>query len=235
MSKKKKKTRETTIEDYYDLRTDKIDELVAALKGETPEDAEPVSYNMADCMTPESATQGEVREYSKKQYKEFNPYKLDRLSRVPTWIKAIVIKWWFAGMVCYICSILLGYWIGMGENQIWFNGLVLGLVVELLVNPVMRYFADEGTAFNPYIMFPFPFKKYWTFLTNVVYYIVVVWITYFAFYYVINIYIGNLVVEPVLFATFITVVDMIFIGLKDLGVHLVKKFKHNKAEVKNDV
>ena len=31
---KKKKIKETTIEDFYDLKIDKVDELVAALKGE---------------------------------------------------------------------------------------------------------------------------------------------------------------------------------------------------------
>ena len=43
MSKKYKKgkqpPKETTIENFYDLKTKEMDELVAALKGETPEDA----------------------------------------------------------------------------------------------------------------------------------------------------------------------------------------------------
>ena len=37
MAKKKKKIQETTIENYYDLKIDKVDELVAALKAETGE------------------------------------------------------------------------------------------------------------------------------------------------------------------------------------------------------
>ena len=34
MAKKNKKFKETTIENYYDLKIDKVDELVAALKGD---------------------------------------------------------------------------------------------------------------------------------------------------------------------------------------------------------
>ena len=37
MAKKNKKVRETSIENYYDLKLDKVDELVAALKGESTE------------------------------------------------------------------------------------------------------------------------------------------------------------------------------------------------------
>ncbi len=99
MSKKKKKNKETTIENYYDLKADKMDELVAALKGENDEKQEPVSYNIKECIGEEAAKHGEEKEYKKSSSKEFNPYKLDKLSRLPTFIKAFFIKFWFAGCV----------------------------------------------------------------------------------------------------------------------------------------
>ena len=46
MSKKKKPIKETTIENYYDLKVDKVDELVAALKDETPETAAKSPYGL---------------------------------------------------------------------------------------------------------------------------------------------------------------------------------------------
>ena len=49
MAKKKKKFQETTIENFYDLKIDKVDELVAALKGETDDNAEEISMNISDC------------------------------------------------------------------------------------------------------------------------------------------------------------------------------------------
>ena len=48
--KKKEKSRETTIENYYDLKVDKVDELVAALRGEDVDSQEPVSYKVEDCI-----------------------------------------------------------------------------------------------------------------------------------------------------------------------------------------
>ena len=92
--------------------------------------------------------------------------------------------------------------------------------------------------YDPYIMFPFPFKAYWTFFTNVLYYVVVVFVMYFGFYLGLNELINCIKgtesviavgVEPLLFGTFCVISDMIFIGVKDLIVHLVKKRAKEKA------
>lgn len=235
MSKKKKKNKETTIENYYDLKVDKVDELVAALKGDTAESEEPVSYKVEDCIGKEAASQGEETEY-KKSSKEFNPYKLDRLSRIPTWIKAIFIKWWFAGMVCYLINMGLSSVIPNDENRMLLTGVVLGIVVDVLVNPALRYFQSSDKEYNNYIMFPFPFKKFWTFFTNIIYYIAVqfaVLYSYMGLNMMIdaitgttgNIHVG---VEPLLYGTFSVIIDMIFIGIKDLIVFLVRRAKEKK-------
>ena len=87
-------------------------------------------------------------------------------------------------------------------------------------------------------MFPFPFKAYWTFFTNVLYYVLVLVCVYFGFYYGLNELINYingttgaipLGVEPLLFGTFCVITDMIFIGIKDLIVYLVKRNKKEKT------
>lgn len=242
MSKKNKKNRETTIENYYDLKVEEMDELVAALKGGTDVSEKPVSYNIEECIGKEAAEQGEVTEYKKKS-KEFNPYKLDRLSRVPTWIKAILIKWWFAGLVCYLIGMGLGSVIQNDENRTLLTGVVLGLVVDLFVNPALRYFQSSDKEYNAYMMFPFPFKKYWTLFTNMLYYVLVALVVNYC-YMGLNMLIdvisgtsGNIHVgvEPLLYGVFFIIVDMAFIGIKDLIVFLVKKTKKNKEEEIADV
>ncbi len=45
---KKKKIKETTIEDFYDLKIDKVDDLVAALKGEDTSEFGDVSMKISD-------------------------------------------------------------------------------------------------------------------------------------------------------------------------------------------
>lgn len=247
MSKKNKKTKETTIEDYYDLKTKEMDELVSALKGETTENKKPVSYKVSDCIGEEATKQGEVSEY-KKSAKEFNPYKLDRLSRIPTWIKAFFIKFWFAGMVCYLSQFGLGMIISNDENRMLLTGVVLGIVVDVLVNPALRYFQSSDHEYDNYMMFPFPFKRFWTFFTNIIYYVVVamtVMYMYRGLNFVVdaikgtpdamNIHVG---VEPLLYGVFCFVADMAFIGVKDLIVYLVKRKKRQKAEalaIRNEI
>lgn len=226
---KKKKNKESTIENYYDLKVDKIDELVAALKGsDTPEEQEPVSLKISECT-------GEESEKTKGKEKEFDPYKVDKLSRVPAWLKAIFIKWWFAGAVCYF--IMMGT--GLKDlDGIIVTGVVLGVVVDVLVNPVFSYMQSDRREYDKYIMLPFPFKKFWTFFVNIIYYVVVLIVVNYC-YLGLNLlcnaiagtellyYVG---VEPLLFGTFCLIVDMAFIGIKDLIVFLVRRGKRKKQE-----
>lgn len=235
MSKKKKKFRETTIEDFYDLKLDQVDELVAALRDDNYEPQGDISMNITECTgvdSPENVTR------SGKQ-KQFDPYKRDFLNRIPTWIKAIFIKWWFAGAVCYF--IMWGLAIDDTLDSMVLTGAALGLVVDILVNPLFRFMESDRKEFNPYMMFPFPFKAFWTFFTNLIYYVLVMICVNFLYfglneflYFVMHrteeIFI-SVGVEPLLFGVFCVIVDMAFIGIKDLIVWLVKRTKKKESAV----
>ena len=78
MAKKKNKIRESTIENYYDLKVDKVDELVAALKEEPPADSNDLSMFISDC-TGVDSPENYTRTGKKKQ---FDPYKIDFLGRI---------------------------------------------------------------------------------------------------------------------------------------------------------
>ena len=218
MAKKKKKFQETTIENYYDLKIDKIDELVAALKDEPPAETGNISYNVAEITGDDS---------EKNRQREFDPYKVDKFSKIPAWLKALFIKFWFAGCVCYF--IMFGLKIN-DLDKLVLLGAVLGLVVDVLVNPLFRYMESDKKEYNAYMMFPFPFKAFWTFFTNVIYYIIVtalVALCYKGINLLINTTFG---VEPLLFGVFVVIIDMIFIGIKDGIVILVRKRKNAKKE-----
>lgn len=231
---KKKKIQETTIEDYYDLKVDKVDELVAALRDDYSDDMfEPLSMNISDC----TGVDDVANRTKRGKEKQFDPYKTDFLARVPTWIKALFTKFWFAGAVCYF--IMWGIRINDTLDSLVLTGAVLGLVVEILVNPLMRYMETDRKEFNAYMMFPFPFKAYWTFFTNVLYYILVIVCVNYCYYGVntlCNLAAGttnyiHVGVEPLLFGVFCVIVDMVFIGIKDLIVYLVKGRKKEKVNV----
>lgn len=227
MSKKKKPIKETTIEDYYDLKVDKVDELVAILKGEEVEGE--VSKNISEIT-------GEEYTSRRGKQKEFDPYKIDKFSHIPIWVKALFIKWWFSGVVCYF--IMMGIRLSDGLDSLVLSGLVLGLIVDILVNPLFRYMESDRKEYNAYMMFPFPFKAFWTFFANLIYYVIVltgVNFIYAGFNELINtmsgtemkIYLG---VEPLLFGFFAVLVDMAFIGIKDGIVYLVKRQKNKNKE-----
>lgn len=226
---KKKKNKESTIENYYDLKVDKVDELVAALKGEAPPaEQEEISLKISDC----TGEEAETTKKDKKE-KEFDPYKIDKLSRIPSWIKALFIKFWFAGAVCYF--IMMGTGLQDLDGAI-VTGVVLGVVVDVLVNPLFGYMQSDRKEYDKYIMLPFPFKKFWTFFVNIIYYmgiLVIIMLAYNGINTALNIikdtenvyYIG---VEPLLFGVLTTIVDMALIGVKDGIVYGVKKAKAKK-------
>lgn len=231
MSKKKKKTQSEIIENYYDLKVDKVDELVAALKGEDLDDFSPVSMNISDCTgvySPDNVKRN-------GEQKQFDPYKRDILSRIPVWLKALFIKWWFFGAVAYFS--LMGL-MSITDNldKMVVTGVIAGIIAELFVNPIFRYMEVDG-EYKPYVMFPFPFKAFWTFFANILYYVLVTFAVSWI-YTGINIMIGAtqtsgfLAIEPLLFALFMLAVDMAAIGIKDLIVFLVKKL-HKKKVVEN--
>lgn len=223
---KKKKIQETTIENYYDLRVDKVNELVAALKDDSYEFENDISMNISDCTgvdDPKNTTR------SGKQ-KQFDPYKTDFLSRIPVWIKAIFVKWWFAGVICYFVNMGLGVYIEDTLDLLVVTGLVMGLIVDIMVNPVFKFMETDRREYDDYTMFPFPFKALWTLFANMIYYILVAY-GVSLIYFVINRYITFLAMEPLLFGVFVVAVDMIFIGIKDGVVRLVKKLRKKECAV----
>lgn len=231
MSKKKKHIKETTIENYYDLKTKEVDDLVAALKGdsESVEKQEPITKNIAEITGEEAKAEPGTKKA------EFDPYKIDKFSRIPVWLKAFFIKFWFAGAVCYFVNMGLGVYINATLDLMLLDGLLLGLITDCMVNPIFRMLESSDKEYNNFMMFPFPFKKYWTFFTNIIYYIGV-------FYVVMYAYTGLnelaqlinrnwfIAVEPLLFGVIALLADMAFIGIKDLVVYLVKRGKRKKQQ-----
>jgi hypothetical protein len=227
MAKKKKQNQETTIENYYDLKVKETDELVAALKGETTGNEKPLTTDIHE-ITGEEVTKGG------KKAKNFDPYKRDKLAFLPVWLKAVLIKWWFAGAICFFIVFGIGNNLN-NENLLLLTGAVFGVIVDVLVNPIFRMLESDDKEFNNYMMFPFPFKAFWTLFTNIIYYIIVIFLVGAVYGWLATFWNINIGVEPLLFATFSLIIDMAFIGIKDLIVFVVKKIKNKKREEYGDV
>ncbi|MBO7197152.1 MAG: hypothetical protein J6V80_07545 [Clostridia bacterium] len=181
-----------------------------------------------------------------KNYKNTDPdpgrqYRSKRLlDKIPAPIKALFIKFWFNGAVCFFIYWGLGMYIWDTLDMMVVLGIVLGIVNDLLVKNTFHFFSITPNSNNKWMMFPK--KKYWTFFTNILYYMLIVFMvaeTYSAINLVLNslnsteeqiIYLG---VEPILFGVICVAYDMLFIGMKNLAIKIITDAKE-KAEVNND-
>ena len=195
--------------DYYKLKTDAVDRLVNADKK---------TYDK---------TKGDPgKAYKSKGF----------LDKIPSWIKALFIKFWFNGAVCFFIFWGLGIAIPNMENMILILAAVLGMVTDVLVNNIFRYFASPEGANDKWMMFPK--KRYVNFFLNIIYafgvLLTVIWI-----YNVINVAINAITgtpepitylgVEPILFGLFYMAVDLIFIFMKNTVRKIIADAKNKNG------
>ena len=152
------------------------------------------------------------------------------IDKIPSAVKALFIKFWFNGAVCFFIFWGLGMLV-QGLDMIVVLGIVLGMVNDLLVNNAFHFFAVTPGSNNKWMMFPE--RKFWTFFANIVYstfvLVIIVWL-----YNVINIAINTIAgtrgeigfgVEPIAFGLMYMAVDMLFIGMKNLLIKIVTDAK----------
>lgn len=185
------------ISDYYKLNTKSVDDLVTANSENSP----PVS-------------EAELKKYRSRSG-----------IRLPGWLKAVLVKAWFAGAVCFFVFWGLGTYLGNSLDMLLVFGTALGIVTDLLVNNIFRFWAQTPDANDRWMMFPK--RKNLNFFLNILYAYLLLFCVY-ELYQIIN---GTIValngktdsvplgVEPILFGLFYMGFDMLFLGMK----HLTKK------------
>jgi hypothetical protein len=180
---------------YYELKTKAVNDLIEAEEGKAPE-------------------------YSKE---ELNKYRSRRgRFHLPDVLKIILIKFWFAAMICFFFIWGLGGRLGGMIDTILIVGAAFGIVTDLLENNAIRFFAKTEGEYDKWMMFPR--KRYVSFILNIIYSILVIFIVYMLYNAINLVYIklsGNqdqilLGVEPILFGAFCMGVDMAFVGMKNL-------------------
>lgn len=158
-------------------------------------------------------------------------YKSGFLYKLPMWLKASFIKFWFAGAVCYFFVWGLSIYITHAWDLIFVLTIAMGIVTDLLTNNVMRFFSDELHDYTAWIMFPK--KKFWTLFANIAYAGVLVICVVFTYQGINNtaVLLGGdpervvLGVEPILFGLFYFVFDLFFITIKKTFKNIIKDAK----------
>lgn len=188
--------------EYYKLHTDAVNDLVYADESNSPE-------------VPEA---------------ELRKYRSGSRLRLADWAKAILIKMWFAGSVCFFIFWGLSGYITARLDLLLVFGLTLGAVTDLLTNNVLRYFAKTPAANDRWMMFPQ--KGYATLLFNMLYAVLLLGCVA-VLYNLINLALlalaggGPVVlgVEPVLFGVFYTLFDLLFLSIRRTVRQIVEDAK----------
>ena len=180
------------ISDYYKLNTKAVDELVNASPDNAPQ------------VDPE-----ELRKYRSKSG-----------IQLPRWLKAVLLKAWFAGAACFFIFWGLGLYLTNLLDMMLVFGIALGLVTDLLVNNIFRFAAQVPGENDGWMMFPK--KGMGSFFLNILYAFLLLACVY-CLYQLINSTIVAVTgavdsvplgVEPILFGLFYMGFDLLFLSMK---------------------
>lgn len=178
--------------EYYKLKTKAVDDLVGANEENSPQVSE----------------------------EELRAYRSGPKMKVADWVKMLFIKAWFAGAVCFFFIWGLGGMLGSELDILFVTGMALGMVTDLMTNPVLRFF--EKTAGENARWMMVSRKGTPGLLLNVLYGYVILLLVY-GLYNGINLLANRLMgtegmvvlgVEPVLFGVFCLGVDLLLLRIK---------------------
>lgn len=190
-------------EDDYTEKSKAIETLITADKENTPE------------YSPEELA----------KYKSPQKFKLSTVS------KALLLKCWFSGAVCYFIVWGLGMYIPSSLDLYFVTSLAMGFVVDILENNIFRFIAKEDGEYDRWMMFPK--KGYVSLIWNVIYSFLVVFAVYIT-YAMINIILLKITgrsdvvlfaMEPLTFGLFFLAYDLLFIKVKGLVKKIVRDAK----------
>ena len=191
------KEREKTAAEYYELKTDAVNELINA--------------NVTN-----------TKEVSSRELRKFRSKSLRNLSEN---LKYFVLKWWFAGVVCWFFLIGLGSYGISTPDMVLIMGIVTGLLWDLPVNIFIRLKAEKKD-YDRFMMFPKTGVA--AGILNAVYGVVLMVLTALV-YTGVNAAIqpagGNLAVGPILFGFFTAGWDWILLKAKMLAGRIIADAK----------
>lgn len=199
------------ISDYYQLNTKSVDDLVNANSENSPQ-------------------------VSKE---ELQKYRSKSALHLPRWLKAVLLKAWFAGAACFFIFWGLGLYLTNLLDMMLVFGIVLGMVTDLLVNSIFRFAETTPGENDGWMMFPK--RGMAAFFLNLLYAFVLLFCVYFL-YQLLNTAIVSVIgqtdsvpigVEPILFGLFYTGFDLLFVGMKHLARRIVTDARASVKE-RND-
>ncbi len=175
---------------------------------------------------------------------KMDPYAINKLHKVPFWIKATLLKWWFYGATYFFMMMSITNATenstsqGMWEWIYIMAGVLCGAFYDLVINKIL-ILADtdkhESNNFSVFIS-----KKYYAMILNIIYYTLVFVLVFILQTYMLPPIMKNFNIkfkfgsEPVTFGILVLIFDYIFLGIKQLIILIIKKIKAKKVIEKNE-
>ena len=193
--------------EYYRLKTKAVEDLVTADESNSPVVSEA----------------------------ELNKYRGRLRKKLPQWLKVSLIKAWFYGSVCFFFLWGLGGYVADQLDLFFITAIALGMVTDLLINTLLKYYAETDGANDRWMMIPR--RGVAGFFLNILYAFLVLGLVDMV-YTAVNIAILSLAhqtdtvplgVEPILFGLLYMGIDAGFIALKHLLGSIVSDARRKAA------
>lgn len=164
--------------------------------------------------------------------KDIDKYtKTSLLSKIPYGVKAIFIKYWFYGAVCFFVGMGLGNLGVQGFTYVAIAGLVAGALIDIACDNILLMMDSSKNESKDYMIFKN--KSIWSMLINILYAILL--------YYLCGIFCSTMVSlytdptiwflqEPLSQALVLIIFDGVFLAIKYLIKVIVRKNKEKKAK-----
>lgn len=198
-NKKQSNEERKAAEDYYKLHSQAVKDLATANEENSPEVSE----------------------------EELRKYRSGGKIRLSETVKALLVKYWFNGSVCFFFFLGLGNYLRDLLDQLFVLGFAMGVITDILVNNVLRFIAKPEGGNDKWMMIPQ--KKLSSLFLNIGYAFVVLFFVYM-FYNLVNTILQKLggsilTVEPLLFALIYLGFDLLFIGMKKMMKNIISDAK----------
>ena len=198
-NKKQSNEERKAAEDYYKLHSQAVKDLATANEENSPE----------------------VSEEELRKYRSGGKFRLSET------VKALLVKYWFNGSVCFFFFLGLGNYLRDLLDQLFVLGFAMGIITDILVNNVLRFIARPEGGNDKWMMIPQ--KKLSSLFLNIGYAFVVLFFVYM-FYNLVNTILQKLggsilTVEPLLFALIYLGFDLLFIGMKKMMKNIISDAK----------
>ncbi len=165
---------------------------------------------------------------AKKDY-EFDPYKVDKLSAIPPWLKILALKYWAAGVTCYLVFMGLNLFFADFLDRAAAFCIVFALINDWIVNTIIRMMSSPKS--NTEVFSFVTGISVVSLILNIIY-SVVCYVAMFSLAYGLslilpfNIYFE----EPFVFGLFYIIVDGMFLVIKYYVTKLLKHIQSNKKQ-----